>query len=166
MFVDLILLLCVLGLFCLEVYEVIMIDKEKQVLVRYIDNSLPPLEKHGDWVDLYAREDIEIKTGEHKLIPLNVAMKLPNGFEAYVLPRSSTYKNYGLLVTNSMGMIDNDYCGNHDEWKLSVVGTREAKIEKGARIAQFRIQRNQEITLNEVFSLSGKDRGGFGSSGK
>lgn len=136
------------------------------VKIKYFDKSLPELECHGDWIDLYNKEEITIKMAEHKLIGLNVAMELPKGFEAHILPRSSTFKNYGLIVTNSMGMVDNGYCGDNDEWKLSVIGTKEVTIPKGSRIAQFRIIPSQNVKLKTVASLNGSDRGGFGSSGK
>ena len=136
------------------------------VKIKYFDKSLPELECHGDWIDLYNKEEITIKMAEHKLIGLNVAMELPKGFEAHILPRSSTFKNYGLIVTNSMGRVDNGYCGDNDEWKLSVIGTKEVTIPKGSRIAQFRIIPSQNVKLKTVASLNSFNRGGFGSSGK
>ena len=146
-----------------EIYK----DYVNQIIkIKYFDKSLPELECHGDWIDLYNKEEITIKMAEHKLIGLNVAMELPKGFEAYILPRSSTFKNYGLLVANSMGVVDNAYCGDNDEWKLSVIGTKEVTIPKGSRIAQFRIIPSQNVKLKTVENLGGIDRGGFGSSGK
>ena len=136
------------------------------VKIKYFDKSLPELECHGDWIDLYNKEEVSLKVSEHKLIDLNVAIKLPKGYEAHILPRSSTFKNYGLLVANSMGMVDNAYCGDNDEWKLSVIGTKEVTIPKGSRIAQFRIIPSQNVKLKTVENLGGIDRGGFGSSGK
>ena len=97
---------------------------------------------------------------------MNVAIKLPKGYEAHILPRSSTFKNYGLLIANSMGVVDNAYCGDNDEWKLSAIATKEITIPKGSRIAQFRIIPSQNVKLKTVDSLNGSDRGGFGSSGK
>ena len=146
-----------------EIYK----DYVNQIVnIKYFDKTLPELECHGDWIDLYNKEEITIKMAEHKLIGLNVAMELPKGFEAHILPRSSTFKNYGLIVTNSMGMVDNGYCGNNDEWKLSVIGTKEVTIPKGSRIAQFRIIPSQNVKLKTVGSLNRSNRGGFGSSGK
>ena len=146
-----------------EIYK----DYVNQIVkIKYFDKSLPELECHGDWIDLYNKEEITIKMAEHKLIDLNVAMQLPKGFEAHILPRSSTFKNYGLIVTNSMGMVDNGYCGDNDEWKLSVIGTKEVTIPKGSRIAQFRIIPSQNVKLKTVGSLNRSNRGGFGSSGK
>ena len=146
-----------------EIYK----DYVNQIVkIKYFDKSLPELECHGDWIDLYNKEEITIKMAEHKLIDLNVAMQLPKGFEAHILPRSSTFKNYGLIVTNSMGMVDNGYCGDNDEWKLSVIGTKEVTIPKGSRIAQFRIIPSHNVKLKTVGSLNRSNRGGFGSSGK
>ena len=136
------------------------------VKIKYFDKTLPELECHGDWIDLYNKEEISLKISEHKLIDLNVAIKLPKGYEAHILPRSSTFKNYGLLIANSMGVVDNAYCGDNDEWKLSAIATKEITIPKGSRIAQFRIIPSQNVKLKTVENLNGSDRGGFGSSGK
>ena len=116
---------------------------------------------------------------DFKLIPLGVAMKLPKGFEAVLLPRSSTYKKFGIIQTNSIGVIDNTYCGNNDEWKYPAIALRDTVIKKGDRICQFRIQLSQKATLWQkikwflssgikiikVDSLDNNDRGGFGSTG-
>ena len=136
------------------------------VKIKYFDKTLSELECYGDWIDLYNKEEVSLKVSEHKLIHLNVAIKLPKGYEAYILPRSSTFKNYGLLIANSMGVVDNAYCGDNDEWKLSAIATKEITIPKGSRIAQFRIIPSQNVKLKTVDSLNGSDRGGFGSSGK
>ena len=120
----------------------------------------------GDWIDLRASEDIELKAGEHRLIPLGVSMKLPRGYEALVAPRSSTFKHYGILLTNSIGIIDNSYCGDDDEWMITVYATRDATIKKNDRVCQFRIVKNQpKIYFDEVKTLGRKSRGGFGSTG-
>lgn len=131
----------------------------------------------GNWIDLYANKDMFIPEGEAALIPLGVAMKLPEGYEAIVAPRSSTFKNWGLIQTNSIGVIDNSYCGNNDEWKLPVYclegkhispgKTKGTWIEKGDKICQFRIVKNQpQIMFDTVEELNSPDRGGFGSTGK
>lgn len=131
----------------------------------------------GNWIDLYANKDMFIPEGEAALIPLGVAMKLPEGYEAIVAPRSSTFKNWGLIQTNSIGVIDNSYCGNNDEWKLPVyclegkqINSDKIKgtwVKKGDKICQFRIVKNQpQIILNTVEELHSPDRGGFGSTGK
>ena len=104
--------------------------------LRYIDGK-------SDWIDLRASERVELKKGEYALIPLGVAMQLPEGFEGHLVPRSSTFKNYGILQTNSCGIIDNTYCGDNDMWRMPVYATRDTVIEKNDRICQFRIVRNQ-----------------------
>ena len=128
--------------------------------LKYIDGK-------SDWIDLRASEDVEFKKGEFKLIPLGVAMELPNGYEAHVVPRSSTFKNFGLIMTNSEGIIDNTYCGDNDMWKFPAIAMRDTIVHKNDRICQFRIMRNQpEIIFKEVEHLEGVDRGGFGSTGE
>lgn len=147
---------------------------------------MPEIIKEGDWIDLKTARKIELKApaveGEGfstALIPLGIAMKLPKGYEAHVLPRSSTFKKYGIIMTNSQGIIDNSYCGNDDEWKFPAMAFKEIVIPKGTRIAQFRIVLSQKATiwqkikhmfsshikLQKVESLSWNNRGGFGSTG-
>ena len=108
--------------------------------LRYIDGK-------SDWIDLRASERVELKKGEYKLIPLGVAMQLPEGYEAHVVPRSSTFKTYGVIQTNSCGVIDGSYCGDEDIWKMPVYATRDTVIEKNDRICQFRIMKNQPKIL-------------------
>lgn len=121
----------------------------------------------SDWIDLRCSERTVMRQGEWKLIPLGISMKLPEGYEAHVVPRSSTFKTWGLLQTNSCGIIDNSYCSSSDEWKVPMLATRDTVIEAGDRICQFRIMKNQpEIVFEEVESLDGTPRGGFGSTGK
>ena len=123
--------------------------------------------KGGDWIDLRAAETVEMKAGEFKLIPLGVGMRLPRGYEAHVVPRSSTFKRYGILQTNSYGIIDNSYCGDDDQWMFPALAMRDTTIFKGDRICQFRIVGNQpEIEFMTVDKLEDKSRGGFGSTGK
>lgn len=127
--------------------------------LRYIDGK-------SDWIDLRAAEDVALKEGEFKLIPLGVAMQLPEGYEAHVVPRSSTFKNFGILQVNSMGVIDASYCGDNDQWFMPVLAMRDTEIHVNDRIAQFRIMQNQpQIEFDEVEALGGEDRGGFGSTG-
>lgn len=122
--------------------------------------------EQGDWVDLRAAEDVEMKTGDYKLISLGVGFKLPEGYEAHVVPRSSTFKTWGILQTNSMGVIDNSYSGNGDIWRFPAYATRNTVIKKNDRICQFRIQQIQpKFTLTEVDNLDNVSRGGFGSTG-
>ncbi|MBR1780706.1 MAG: dUTP diphosphatase [Oscillospiraceae bacterium] len=120
----------------------------------------------SDWIDLRCAERTELKRGEFRLIPLGVGMRLPAGYEAHVVPRSSTFKNWGILQTNSMGVIDESYCGDNDQWRLPVYATRDTVIEAGDRICQFRIVAHQpQIVFDEVERLEEADRGGFGSTG-
>jgi len=143
-----------------------------EIKVKYFDNEVKELNKieKGDWIDLRSRKTIEYEQGDYFYIPLNVAMELPESYEAHLLPRSSTFKNWGLLQTNSMGVIDNSYSGNDDEWMLPVLAMRDGKVEKGDRVAQFRIMPNMtkkyNLEINEVSDLENEDRGGFGSTGK
>lgn len=121
----------------------------------------------GDWIDLRCAEDVEMKAGEFRMIPLGVAMELPHGFEALVAPRSSTFKKYGLLLANSIGIIDESYKGDNDEWNFLAYATKDIKVHKNERICQFRIIEHQPlIHLCEVDSLGNEDRGGFGSTGR
>ncbi len=125
--------------------------------LRYIDGK-------SDWIDLRAAEDITLKQGEFKLVPLGVAMQLPAGYEAHVVPRSSTFKNFGILQVNSMGVIDASYCGDNDQWFMPVLAMRDTEIHVNDRICQFRIMKNQpQIDFELVEHLDGEDRGGFGS---
>ena len=128
-----------------------------------------PLEKteKGDWIDLRVAEDVELHAGEFKIISLGVSIKLPEGYEAHIVPRSSTFKHWGVLQTNHMGVIDNSYSGDNDIWMFPALATRDVLIEKNSRICQFRIQKKMEdVTLKTVDKLDDVNRGGFGSSGK
>ena len=121
----------------------------------------------GDWIDLRAAEDTTIRAGEHKMIPLGVAMELPHGYEALVAPRSSTFKKYGIISANSLGIIDESFKGDGDEWHFLAYAVRDTVIRKNERICQFRIIKHQPlIQLTEVQSLGNKDRGGIGSTGR
>ena len=137
------------------------------IKVKYLRDILE-LEKHGDWIDLRAGNNVSLKAGEYTIIPLGVAIKLPTGYEAHIVPRSSTFKNYGVIQTNGIGIIDSNYCGNNDEWGMPVYATRDTLIHKNDRICQFRImkvQDSEDCTLYKVDHLNDLDRGGFGSSG-
>ena len=128
--------------------------------LQYIDGK-------SDWIDLRAAEDVEMKAGEFRLIPLGIAMELPKGYEAHVIPRSSTFKNFGILQTNSMGLIDESYCGDNDQWFMPAYAVRDTKICKNDRICQFRIMKHQPVLEFEAVDVLGHgDRGGFGSTGK
>ena len=128
--------------------------------LRYIDGK-------SDWIDLRAAEDVELKAGDFKLISLGVSMELPKGYEAHIVPRSSTFKNFGIIQTNHQAVIDESYNGDNDIWKYPVYALRDTIIHKNDRICQFRIMEHQPtIDFEEVEHLEGKERGGFGSSGK
>lgn len=120
----------------------------------------------GNWIDLRADKCIHLNAGEFAIIPLGVAMKLPEGYEAHVVPRSSTFKHYGIIQTNHIGIIDNSYCGDDDIWGMPVYALRDTVIPRGDRICQFRIfQTMGEVTIEPVDTLGGENRGGFGSTG-
>lgn len=141
---------------------------ETTIKVRY-HADIYPLEKTeaGDWIDLRVAEDVEMKAGEYKLIPLGVSMQLPPGYEALVIPRSSTFKHWGILQTNSCGLIDNSYCGDDDIWYFPAIATRDVLIEKNSRICQFRIQKKMKnVKFQTVNTLNNVNRGGLGHSGK
>ena len=123
-------------------------------------------ERNGDWIDLFTSEDTELKAFDFKLIPLGVAMKRPDGYEANVVPRSSTYKKWNVIQANSFGVIDNAYCGNDDQWMFPAIALKDTFIPKHTRICQFKIMKNQaNVQFNLVHELEDKNRGGFGSTG-
>ena len=140
------------------------------IKVKYFSDDMVPLcyvDGKSDWIDLHTAEEVTLKAGEFRLIPLGVAIALPEGYEAHIVPRSSTFKNYGILQTNSMGVVDCSYCGDNDQWRMPVYATRDVTIEKNARICQFRIMQNQPpLRFTRVERLDGPDRGGCGSTGK
>ena len=144
--------------------------KQETIKIRYFPGAAQPLDYidgKSDWIDLRAAERVELKAGQFRLIRLGVAMALPAGYEAHVVPRSSTFKTWGILQTNSMGVIDGSYCGDNDEWRMPVYATRDTCIEVGDRICQFRIVENQpKLVFQEVDHLCGENRGGFGSTGQ
>lgn len=137
--------------------------------VKYFSDKIDKLtyiEGKSDWIDLRCAADIVMKAGEHRLIPLGVGMKLPAGYEAHMVPRSSTFKNFGIIQTNHMGIIDNTYCGDNDQWLMSAYAVRDTEIHVNDRICQFRIMENQpRLVFSEVEHLGEIDRGGIGSTG-
>lgn len=146
-----------------------MEKKMQTIQIKYFTDKIEPLAYIGgksDWIDLRAAEDVVLKKGEFRLIPLGVAMKLPEGYEAHIVPRSSTFKNFGIIQTNHMGVIDETYCGDNDQWRMPVYAVRDTEIHANDRICQFRIVEHQpEIVFEQVERLDGEDRGGFGSTG-
>lgn len=150
----------------------------KTIKVKYFDmwfdnteEGSKPLEKiqkikKGDWIDLRAAETVSLKAGESRLIKLGVGMVLPRSYEAHIVPRSSTFKNFGIIQTNHCGIIDESYCGENDQWCFSALAVKDTIIRKNDRICQFRIVEKQpEINFEEVKHLNEIDRGGFGSTG-
>ena len=137
------------------------------IRIRYHAPVTPP-EKlpQGDWIDLRAAETVEMKAGEHRLISLGISVQLPEGYEAHLLPRSSTFKNYGLLLANSCGIIDESYRGDNDIWYFNAYATRDTVVRFNDRICQFRLFKKMEpVTFETAEVLTGPDRGGFGSTG-
>ena len=141
----------------------------EKIRVKYLSDKIEKLCYIGgksDWIDLRAAEDVELKSGEFKLIPLGVAIALPRGYEAHIVPRSSTYKNFGIIQTNHMGVVDESYSGNGDQWYMPALAMRDTKISAGDRICQFRIMEHQpSLIFEECDDLGGEDRGGIGSTG-
>ena len=138
-----------------------------EIKIKYFDNAeeIKKIEQ-GDWVDLKAAENVYMNKYDFKLIPLGVAMQLPEGYEAHIVPRSSTFKNFVIIQTNHMGVVDESYCGDNDQWFFPAYAFRETTIKKGDRICQFRIVKKQpEIEFKVVDKLNNKDRGGHGSTG-
>ena len=138
------------------------------IKIKYHDHELEKITKivTGDWIDLRAAETVELQEGDEYIISLGVSMKLPDGYEAHLAPRSSTYKKWGIIQTNSVGVIDNSYSGDNDIWGMPVRAFRNTVIKKNDRICQFRIIKKMgDLSFEEVTHLSDIDRGGFGSTG-
>jgi dUTP pyrophosphatase len=139
-----------------------------QIKIKYFNKNLLKVNKieKGDWIDLRAAKTVELKKDEFTLIPLGVGMELPEGYEAHVVPRSSTYKKFGVIETNSMGVVDESYKGDNDQWFFPAYALRDTVIEEGDRICQFRImEKMPEVEFVEVDNLDNEDRGGHGSTG-
>lgn len=140
----------------------------EEIKILYHNKNIGHIEEivGGDWYDLRAAETVEMKAGEFKLISLGVSMKLPEGYEAHIAPRSSTFKKWGLIQVNSIGVVDNSYSGTNDIWRYPALAMRDTVIYEGDRICQFRITKKQpEIKFIEVDKLDSVDRNGFGSTG-
>ncbi|MDD6217366.1 MAG: deoxyuridine 5'-triphosphate nucleotidohydrolase [Roseburia sp.] len=142
----------------------------ERIKIKYHSSEISKLEYiegKSDWIDLRAAEHVVLKKGEFKLINLGISMELPKGYEAVIVPRSSTYKNFGIIQTNHMGVIDETYCGDNDVYMMPVLAVRDTEINVNDRICQFRIQRHQpQIVFEEVEHLGNENRGGIGSTGK
>ena len=140
----------------------------EEISIVYHDKNMPKLKQieNGNWIDLYTIEDVNFLKGDFQLISLGVSMKIPDGYEAIVIPRSSTFLKYGIIQANSVGLIDTSYCGNNDIWKFPAYATRNTRIPKYTRICQFRILKSMDkINFVETESLGNCNRGGFGSTG-
>ena len=142
----------------------------KTIKIKYFTDKIDKLtyiDGKSDWKQMPAPEEVALKKGEFKLIPLGVAMELPKGYEAHVVPRSSTFKNFGIIQTNHQGVIDCSYCGDNDQWFMPAYAVRDTQIHINDRICQFRIMENQpKLSFEQVQSLDNADRGGHGSTGK
>lgn len=139
------------------------------IKIKYLSDDIEKLNKIsvGDWIDLRCAKETILKAGEFALIPLGMAMQLPKGYEALVVPRSSTFKHFGIIQTNSMGVIDESYRGDNDQWHFPAYAMRDTVIHVNDRICQFRIVKHQpEIEFQKVEALGNLDRGGIGSTGK
>lgn len=140
-----------------------------EIEVKYFSDQISKLEYiegKSDWIDLRSAVDITLKKGEFALIPLGIGIRLPKGYEAHIVPRSSTFKKFGLLQTNSQGVIDETYCRDGDQWMMPVLAIRDTTIHINDRICQFRIMEHQPaLTFRQVEHLDEVSRGGFGSTG-
>lgn len=143
---------------------------KETINIKYLTDSICKLtyiDGKSDWIDLRAAETVDMDQMEFKLIPLGIAMQLPAGYEAHVIPRSSTFKNFGIIQANSMGLIDESYCGDNDQWYFPAIALRKTTILANDRICQFRIMKHQpQIEFREVDNLNNESRGGIGSTGK
>ena len=148
-------------------FDVLLDGTCEVIKIKYHADIEPLVQKEGsDWIDLRAAEEVKMSPNQFRLIPLGVSMKLPEGYEAHIVPRSSTFKTWGIIQTNHMGVIDENYCGDDDQWMMPVFATRAMIIHKNDRICQFRIVKKQpKILFQEVDSLGEESRGGFGSTG-
>lgn len=143
---------------------------KETINIKYLTDNIDKLtyiDGKSDWIDLRAAETVDMEPMEFKLIPLGIAMQLPDGYEAHVIPRSSTFKNFGIIQANSMGLIDESYCGDNDQWYFPAIALRKTTILANDRICQFRIMKHQpQIEFREVNNLNNESRGGIGSTGK
>lgn len=144
-------------------------NKEPVIIKVKYHEDIEPLSRidKGDWIDLRSAENVSMKSGESRLISLGISMKLPDGYEAHIVPRSSTFKNFGIIQANHIGVVDNSYCGDNDIWKFPAISVKDTTIRKNDRICQFRIMEKQPvIEFETVEYLDGPERGGFGSTGR
>lgn len=145
-----------------------MVENTETIKIKYLPGAAHmSQESYGDYIDCYAYEDVTLKKGEYGYVNLGFSCQLPDGYEGILVPRSSTFKHFGVIQTNSIGAIDNSYNGNDDIWMMPVYAIRDTIIKKGERPCQFRIQKNQPtIHFEEVADLHNDNRSGFGSTGR
>lgn len=151
-----------------EIYPIESIIEPLELKIKYHDPELIHIEQNDNssWIDLRCAENLELKAGEDKLISLGVSIKVPDNWEGQIVPRSSTFKNWGILQVNSKGIIESNYASNEDIWKMWVYAVRDTKINKNDRICQFRIAEKQpKLNIIEVDDMEYETRGGFGSTG-
>lgn len=128
--------------------------------LRFIDGK-------SDWIDLRVAENVSMKQGEYRLISMGISVEIPKGYEMLIVPRSSAYKNFGILQTNAMGVVDESFCGDNDIIHMPILAMRDTEIHINDRIGQFRLMPHQpEVHFIEVDHLDNEDRGGFGTTGK
>ena len=142
---------------------------EEKIKIKYHVKELEKLcyiDGKSDWIDLRVAEEVKMKAGEFRLISMGISVELPKGYEMWVLPRSSAFKNFGILQTNAMGVIDESFCGDEDIIHMPILAMRDTEIHVNDRICQFRIMEHQPVlSFREVEKLTGENRGGFGSTG-
>ena len=145
-----------------------MVENTETIKIKYLPGAAHmSQEAYGAWIDCYAYEDVTLKKGEFGYVNLGFSCQLPEDYEAHIVPRSSTFKHFGVIQTNHCGIIDPSYCGNDDLWMMPVYAMRDTIIKKGERPCQFRIQKNQpKINFEEVSELHNENRSGFGSTGR
>ena len=147
-----------------------MVEMEEKIKIKYHVKELEKLryiDGKSNWIDLRVAEDVKMKAGEFRLISMGISVELPKGYEMWILPRSSAFKNFGVIQTNAMGVVDESFCGDNDIIHMPILAMRDTEMHINDRIGQFRIAKHQaEIHFVEVEHLNHADRGGFGTTGK
>ncbi len=147
-----------------------MVEMEEKIKIKYHVKELEKLryiDGKSDWIDLRVAEEVKMKAGEFRLISMGISVELPKGYEMWILPRSSAFKNFGVIQTNAMGVVDESFCGDNDIIHMPILAMRDTEMHINDRIGQFRIAKHQaEIHFVEVEHLNHADRGGFGTTGK
>lgn len=147
-----------------------MVEMEEKIKIKYHVKELEKLryiDGKSDWIDLRVAEEVKMKAGEFRLISMGISVELPKGYEMWILPRSSAFKNFGVIQTNAMGVVDESFCGDNDIIHMPILAMWDTEMHINDRIGQFRIAKHQaEIHFVEVEHLNHADRGGFGTTGK